>query len=55
MPGNLVPGPLDENPATLGDSTPLPTTVTAGDTFTTGMLESEKKCLIVKKKEKLHT
>ena len=38
MPGNRGLGPLDENEATLGDNTPSPTTVMAGDTFTIGLL-----------------
>lgn len=32
-------GPLDENAAILGASTPFPTTVTARDIFATGFLE----------------
>jgi hypothetical protein len=42
IPGNKVLGPLDENAATLGESTPLPTTVIAGDTTTTGILENQR-------------
>jgi hypothetical protein len=38
IPGKRGLGPLDENEATLGDSTPFPTTVTVGETFTTGFL-----------------
>jgi hypothetical protein len=37
-PGKRVLGPLDEKEATLGDSTPFPTTVAVGETFTTGFL-----------------
>jgi hypothetical protein len=38
IPGKRGLGPLDENEATLGDSTPFPTTVTVGETFTMGLL-----------------
>ena len=38
MPGYRGLGPLEENEATLGDSTPSPTTVMVGDTFTMGFL-----------------
>jgi hypothetical protein len=38
MPGKAGLGPLDEKEATLGDNTPFPTTVTVGETFTTGLL-----------------
>jgi hypothetical protein len=51
-------GPLDENEATLGDSTPFPTTVTVGETFTTGLLGCHmKKSMnllgVAERKEKL--
>ena len=38
MLGNNMLGPLDENEATLGDNTPFPTTVMAGDTLSTAFL-----------------
>jgi hypothetical protein len=43
IPGNKELGPLDENAAILGESTPLPTTVMAGDTFTMGVLKNERR------------
>lgn len=42
MAGNTGLGPLDENAATLGDSTPLPTTLTAREILTTGVLHAAK-------------
>ena len=43
MPGKAALGPLEENEATLGDSTPSPTTVTVGEIFTTGFLARDEK------------
>lgn len=40
MPGKLGLGPLEEKAATLGDSTPFPTTLTAREIFTTGVLRT---------------
>jgi hypothetical protein len=40
MPGNKGLGPLDENAATLGDSTPFPTTVKVREILTTGVLHA---------------
>lgn len=36
MPGKVALGPLDENAATLGGSTPLPVTLTVGNILTNG-------------------
>jgi hypothetical protein len=47
IPGKRGLGPLDENEATLGDSTPFPTTVTVGETFTMGLLAVSKYDLIL--------
>jgi hypothetical protein len=38
MPGNAALGPLDENAATLGDSTPFPTTLKVFEILTSGIL-----------------
>jgi len=43
MAGNATLGPLDEKSATLGESTQSPTTLFAGDIFTTGELSAETK------------
>lgn len=40
MPGKVALGPLDENAATLGGSTPLPVTLTVGNILTNGFLEA---------------
>jgi hypothetical protein len=41
-PGKEGLGPLEENEATLGDSTPSPTTVMVGENFATGLLAWHK-------------
>jgi hypothetical protein len=40
MAGNAVLGPLAENAATLGDRTPLPTTLKVREILTTGILHA---------------
>ena len=40
MPGNATLGPLDENAATLGDATPLPTTLKVFEILTAGVLHA---------------
>lgn len=42
MAGNSALGPLAENAATLGDRTPLPTTLKVREIFTTGILDATK-------------
>lgn len=46
MAGNVALGPLDENAATLGDSTRSPTMVMAGDALIMGFLVRIKRDLI---------
>ena len=45
MVGNATLGPLHEKSATLGESTQSPTTLFAGDIFTTGELSAETKSM----------
>jgi hypothetical protein len=42
MPGNAALGPLDENAASLGDSTAFPTTLKVREILTTGILHATK-------------
>jgi hypothetical protein len=42
MPGKLGLGPLEENAATLGASTPFPTTLTVCEILTTGDLQRHR-------------